>query len=128
METCSELDQDKFTGNPKDMPPRTAIDVIATDVLELTVTKSCLDMLTKLGQVCHFGFVHLNDGYCSFDYHICPCPVRFMILLSLQSFNEVILSLLLTGSTPPFVLSLSALACIESTPINRAFEKLKINS
>lgn len=52
METCSELDQDKFTGNAKDMPPRTAIDIIASDVLELTVTKSCLDMLTKLGQVC----------------------------------------------------------------------------
>lgn len=38
-------------------PPQMSIHVVAQDVLELTVSKTCLDVLTNLGQV---GFYELS--------------------------------------------------------------------
>ncbi len=44
----SELD---MTDDETQLPPKMSILVSAQDNLELTVTKTCLDVLTKLGDV-----------------------------------------------------------------------------
>ena len=33
------------------VPPKMTVSLVATDMLHLTMTKSCLDLLTKLGDV-----------------------------------------------------------------------------
>ncbi len=56
----SDLDLSEDEDELKTLPPKMSVTLIATDMLQLTVTKTCIQMLTTLGDVW--------NGAVSFDY------------------------------------------------------------
>lgn len=62
----SEIEGDLDDTKP---PPKMSIDLFATDKLEMTVTKACMEMLTKLGEVTDFA-ISINQSQTFFDNYI----------------------------------------------------------